>query len=289
MGDHVNNVWFPCYVNDLLGSMRWRMMTPAQRGAYWQLICWQMQSDTGCLPEDLTRLSALADLDLSLSENSCLVAAFPVVSDGFRANSRAKKEWDRRNAISKKRSNIGANGAKSRWSNKKSQINGNCHDSDTQSPRNNSNCHPLANGKTMAKAYTSTSTSTATITTTPTTRKKGIEVNTPLTELGFAEFWKEYPKKMQKKDAERAYIKAIKKVDHLILIDALKKHKQIDQWTKDGGQFIPLPSTWLNKERWTDETTVTIARPLSEYRQRGLQEDIKVKIIDCSRPGGATK
>lgn len=25
------------------------------------------------------------------------------------------------------------------------------------------------------------------------------------------------------------------------------------QWTKDNGQFIPHPSTWLNQSRWEDE------------------------------------
>ena len=50
--------WFPCYASDLLGSMRWKMMTPAQRGAYWQLICWQMQSADGHLPDDVAQLRA---------------------------------------------------------------------------------------------------------------------------------------------------------------------------------------------------------------------------------------
>jgi len=27
----------------------------------------------------------------------------------------------------------------------------------------------------------------------------------------------------------------------------------LSQWTKDGGQFIPHPATWLRQERWTDE------------------------------------
>lgn len=34
---------------------------------------------------------------------------------------------------------------------------------------------------------------------------------------------------------------------------ALKVHRGREQWTKDGGKFIPLPATWLNNERWTDE------------------------------------
>jgi hypothetical protein len=35
-------------------------------------------------------------------------------------------------------------------------------------------------------------------------------------------------------------------------LDASKNSKQ---WVKDGGQFIPHPTTWLNNERWCDDDT----------------------------------
>ena len=32
--------------------------------------------------------------------------------------------------------------------------------------------------------------------------------------------------------------------------------KESDQWTRDDGQFIPLPATYLNQGRWKDEPTI---------------------------------
>ena len=37
------------------------------------------------------------------------------------------------------------------------------------------------------------------------------------------------------------------------LLDAVEAQKRSPQWTRDGGQFIPYPATWLNQRRWEDE------------------------------------
>jgi hypothetical protein len=94
--------------------MRWKTMTPAQRGAYWQLICWQMQGDDGHLPAEVHILSSLADLDLS-NGNGCILDAFPLQPNGRRANPRALREWNKRRAISGVRSEIGSAGIAKRW------------------------------------------------------------------------------------------------------------------------------------------------------------------------------
>jgi hypothetical protein len=120
--------------------MRWKRMNPAQRGAYWQLICWQMQSDDGHLDADTEGMSALADLDLN-NGNHAVLDAFPVQANGRRANPRALREWTVRRGISGARSEAGSKGAASRW-----QTHGNCH----------------SKGKANACITTSTSTSTST-------------------------------------------------------------------------------------------------------------------------------
>ena len=38
-----------------------------------------------------------------------------------------------------------------------------------------------------------------------------------------------------------------------LMLDALVWQKLQPQWLKDGGQFIPHPSTYLTQERWLDE------------------------------------
>lgn len=71
---------------------------------------------------------------------------------------------------------------------------------------------------------------------------------------GFDQFWKLYPNKKGRKDAIKAWTK-LNPDDHLrqTLITALGKQRVSRDWTKDGGQFIPMAATWLNGERWEDE------------------------------------
>lgn len=67
----------------------------------------------------------------------------------------------------------------------------------------------------------------------------------------FEEFWAVYPKKVGKQDARRVFKKV--KADVHVLIDAVNAQKKSQQWQRDGGQYIPNPSTWLNQGRWEDE------------------------------------
>lgn len=68
-------------------------------------------------------------------------------------------------------------------------------------------------------------------------------------------FWSSYPKKKNKGQARRAFPKAIAKTTIDVMVDAIEKQKQSRDWQKDGGQFIPYPSTWLNAEGWENEVT----------------------------------
>lgn len=71
---------------------------------------------------------------------------------------------------------------------------------------------------------------------------------------GFTTFWAAYPKKAGKADALKAWNKLAPDV---VLQEqmgkALEVQKQSQQWRKDGGQYIPMPATWLNGRRWEDE------------------------------------
>lgn len=69
----------------------------------------------------------------------------------------------------------------------------------------------------------------------------------------FDRFLEAYPRKENKAKAKEAWIK--KNLDGKIdiILEAIKKWKATDQWKRDGGKFIPHPTTWLNGERWDDE------------------------------------
>jgi uncharacterized protein YdaU (DUF1376 family) len=66
----------------------------------------------------------------------------------------------------------------------------------------------------------------------------------------FELFWKQYPRKIAKPNALKAWLK-IKPNDQLSqkMIDAVKQQKLSDREI----QFVPHAATWLNGNRWEDE------------------------------------
>lgn len=69
----------------------------------------------------------------------------------------------------------------------------------------------------------------------------------------FEVFWKLYPNKKSKKDARKAWEKLKPSAElRQTLMTALGGHRLSRDWTKDDGQYVPMASTWLNGERWTD-------------------------------------
>ena len=84
--------------------------------------------------------------------------------------------------------------------------------------------------------------------------KENLKENSKETERypeDFLIFWKAYPKKSGKDKALESWKK--KNPPLQTCLSALKWQTRSTQWTKDGGQFIPMPTTWINQGRWTDE------------------------------------
>lgn len=72
----------------------------------------------------------------------------------------------------------------------------------------------------------------------------------------FDRFWAIYPRKVGKDIAWKAFEK--RKPDNELtdaMVAAVQQQMQSADWRKDGGQYIPHPSTWLNGGRWQDEPT----------------------------------
>lgn len=69
----------------------------------------------------------------------------------------------------------------------------------------------------------------------------------------FAEFWKFYPRKHGKGAARKSWKRLKKPAETLLLIEqALAWQCLSRQWKKEHGQYIPMPTTYLNQERWLD-------------------------------------
>jgi len=73
-------------------------------------------------------------------------------------------------------------------------------------------------------------------------------------EQKFLVFWKEYPKKKSKGQAEKAWLK-IKPTQEMfiIIMEGLEKAKNSQEWENKEGEYIPYPATWLNAKGWEDE------------------------------------
>ncbi len=73
-------------------------------------------------------------------------------------------------------------------------------------------------------------------------------------ESSFERFWAAYPKKTAKQQALKAWRKLEPDKALIdVILSSLEQQKQSVQWTKDNGQYIPYPATWLNGKRWEDK------------------------------------
>lgn len=71
---------------------------------------------------------------------------------------------------------------------------------------------------------------------------------------GFDDWWKQYPKKVKKADAETAYRAALKKgATPKELMDGLQRQKAAWKAKNTDRQYIPYPARWLRAGSWEDE------------------------------------
>lgn len=93
----------------------------------------------------------------------------------------------------------------------------------------------------------------------------------------FEKFWSEYPsckRKGSKSDAFKTYKKFESKSD--LIIQVLKKFKADPSFLKNDGEFIPAPSSWLNKKHWENEYWINLAESKEQKKQKPIKEVIEV-------------
>ena len=71
---------------------------------------------------------------------------------------------------------------------------------------------------------------------------------------GFQEFWRRYPKRVGKDAALRVWVKKACEGRCNDIFSGLERN--MTYLLRDGGEYIPNPSTWLNQARWKDEPPV---------------------------------
>lgn len=87
---------------------------------------------------------------------------------------------------------------------------------------------------------------------------------------GFEDFWNHWPRKSDKAPAEKAFAKAIKKARSTVIVEACRAYAERCREVEQDPQFIPLATTWLNKERWNDDLDAAMPIP----RQRKSTEHV---------------
>lgn len=85
-----------------------------------------------------------------------------------------------------------------------------------------------------------------------TTRKK-TDLST-YNDPDFLAWWEKYPRKEAKVNAAKAWLANRKKMTSCdAMIETLARQIQSNRWTPDNKEYIPLPASYLNANRWTDE------------------------------------
>lgn len=71
-------------------------------------------------------------------------------------------------------------------------------------------------------------------------------------EMWFESFWEIYPKHQDKKKAKQKFLKlCTNEKEYKAIMDGLRN--VLPLWAKKDNKYIPMPTTWLNGERWNDE------------------------------------
>src|SRR5262249_49805495 len=89
---------------------------------------------------------------------------------------------------------------------------------------------------------------------------------------GFDTFWSAYPRHEAKAKAAEVWANLRPDAETRARIDAaLSWQRASDQWTRDGGRFVPLPATYLHQRRWEDEPPSGARKAESADERRAMQ------------------
>lgn len=99
--------------------------------------------------------------------------------------------------------------------------------------------------------------------------------------MNFEEFYQQYPKKVARKEAEKAWAR-LSPNDKQKALDALPTH--LKYWDVKGTQrdYIPHPATWLNGARFEDELELTEFVPQKAVAWWATDDGVMKKAAEVS-------
>lgn len=77
----------------------------------------------------------------------------------------------------------------------------------------------------------------------------------------FEDFWKPWPRKVDKEPARKAFDKALKKASATVIVEACRAYAERCRLVDQDATFIPHATTWLNKERWGNDLDAVMPLP----------------------------
>jgi len=89
----------------------------------------------------------------------------------------------------------------------------------------------------------------------------------------FYQFWNAYPKKVDRLEALKVWVKGMLDGNLGEILAGLECWKRTEQW--QDMDKIPYPSTWLNKRRWKDAPQVVKKVSASQQKARNTDEAIE--------------
>lgn len=225
---------FQFYVNDWLSSPKISMMTPMEEGAYIRLLAYAWADPDVSIPDDdtaLAQLSRLGEAWFDGAGTKVLACFVPhPKKPGKLVNRRLLHEEKKQRDWRTKSRKGGIQSGISRALHAKGG-------SVLVEPKPNSSSSSSSSSK----------------------KKKDLSSNHSLVQnnghrSGFNIFWKAYPRKEGKGACDRWW-QAQKPEDVMLglMLSKISQAMNTKQWRKDGGQFVPMPLTWLNQKRWEDE------------------------------------
>ena len=236
---------FLFYSNDFLsGTM---LMTDEEIGQYIKLLCLQHQK--GHLKEkDM--------LNICKTYNEEIFSKFKKDEEGNYYNERLEYETNKRKAYSDSRRNNRKKKEKTETHEEDMKNICNSYEEHMENENENINIDLIKN-KNRDKGVIGE-------------EEEKIEI-LEMWETQFNEFYSNYPKKLKKQDVKK-WFKKNKPSNELFssMMNSLEQFRASKEWQKDGGQYIPHPSTWLNQKRWEDEG-IEQNKPMSAL-QRAFNE-----------------
>jgi uncharacterized protein YdaU (DUF1376 family) len=225
-------------------------MTPAEEGAYLRLLCYCWESGDCSIPDDDNTLAKLSRLGKGWFKGSSTTLRLCFIAhptrEGHLTNERLRKEFEKQSEWKLKCKNAGLKSGEVRTAKTRGKRN--------KSGKVSSTVVELNPNIAFASAIAIAS--------------QGDSPPDPLA-TRFVRFWDSYPRQVAKAKAVDSFMK-LAPDDALtdLIIAGVDRWKQSFDWTKDGGQFIPHPATFLNQKRWEEDPNPKGLPPVPHGGQR---------------------